>query len=641
MSGFFGIFRPQGGPVDQEEFEQMKTAMHRAGFDGMETHVEDKIAMGHLMLRVSPESKHDKQPLKSACGNYLLVGHFRLDYRDELGDKLGLTQAELDVTPDSQLVMLSYQKWKEKCVHHLEGDWAFVIFIQKLNDLIFFKDKYGISAICFKCTCGTLYFSSDACRFVFNFFKGRDLNLKQLCRISYVGIGVEDGKTLFDEIQIVKNAHLLIFDNHLIVREINYYHVNEKESIRYSRDEDYYAEMHSIYSLAILSRIRKNSKVGSFLSSGLDSTSVVHITSLILKKHNSTLSTFTSYPEFINEIENKYHASLNEKPLVEIFVKNYSNIEAHYFTFPQNNIIDLFNSHLIYDPIYPIVTSNSFWIEGIYSAASEKKIKQILTGQMGNFTISWHGPFNQFNLLLKLKLKELFIEIIEFRRKNKCSYLYAIKEKILSEHYRQIVSLGNNIFFSKSELSDFKKDFLNNNQSTNLHYEISKSPGYRLFYNSREMRRMLLIRSLVSASYFHFRDSTHHALEVIDPTADLRLIEFSFSISESMYNKRGLKKYIYRKMMEFQLPSEILYQNLKIPQSSDISIRLKQQKAKILCLKEQVFKGKSQEIIKDFRLDFLDVFDSRNIQKVYQNRRDSIKLLRKLSLSKFIYDNLL
>ena len=128
MSGFFGIFRPQGGPVDLEAFEQMKSAMNREGFDGMEIHVEDNIAMGHLMLRVSPESQYDKQPLKSSCGNYLLVGHFRLDYRDELGDKLGLTQAELEVTPDSQLAMLAYQKWKEKCVHHLEGDWAFVIF---------------------------------------------------------------------------------------------------------------------------------------------------------------------------------------------------------------------------------------------------------------------------------------------------------------------------------------------------------------------------------------------------------------------------------------------------------------------------------------------------------------------------------
>ena len=162
MSGFFGIFRPQGGPVDLEAFEQMKTVMHREGFDGMETHVEDKIAMGHLMLRVSPESKYDKQPLKSSCGNYILVGHFRLDYRDELGDKLGLTQSELEVTPDSQLAMLAYQKWNDKCVHHLEGDWAFVLYDAYKESIFIAKDKSGVSSLFYIVISNQLYFSSDS-----------------------------------------------------------------------------------------------------------------------------------------------------------------------------------------------------------------------------------------------------------------------------------------------------------------------------------------------------------------------------------------------------------------------------------------------------------------------------------------------
>ena len=81
MSGFFGVFSP-GGNVDRLAFDQMQTAIHREGYGELETHVDDRIAMGHLMLRVTPESTYDKQPLNSSCGRYLLVGHFRLDYRD-------------------------------------------------------------------------------------------------------------------------------------------------------------------------------------------------------------------------------------------------------------------------------------------------------------------------------------------------------------------------------------------------------------------------------------------------------------------------------------------------------------------------------------------------------------------------------
>jgi asparagine synthase (glutamine-hydrolysing) len=145
MSGFFGVFSP-GGNVDRLAIDQMQTAIQRDGYDELETHIDDHIAMGHLMLRVTPESAYDKQPLKSNCGRYILVGHFRLDYRDELGDKLGFTQKELDLTPDSLLVMNSYQKWGDKCVHHLEGDWTFVLYDRVQNIMTCFKDKYGTSA---------------------------------------------------------------------------------------------------------------------------------------------------------------------------------------------------------------------------------------------------------------------------------------------------------------------------------------------------------------------------------------------------------------------------------------------------------------------------------------------------------------
>ena len=158
MSGFFGVFSP-GGNVDRLVFDQMQQAIQRDGYEELETHVDDRIAMGHLMLRVTQESTYDKQPLNSSCGQYLLVGHFRLDYRDELGDKLGLTQKELDVTPDSLLAMMAYQKWKDKCVHHIEGDWAFVLYDNLDNSLICFKDKYGTSALFYVIHQGKFIFS--------------------------------------------------------------------------------------------------------------------------------------------------------------------------------------------------------------------------------------------------------------------------------------------------------------------------------------------------------------------------------------------------------------------------------------------------------------------------------------------------
>jgi asparagine synthase (glutamine-hydrolysing) len=195
MSGFFGVFSP-GGNVDRLAIDQMQTAIQRDGYDELETHIDEHIAMGHLMLRVTPESAYDKQPLKSNCGRYILVGHFRLDYRDELGDKLGLTQKELEVTPDSLLAIMAYQKWADKCVHHLEGDWAFVLYDRLQNIMTCFKDKYGTSAF-FYATYGERFYFATATNIlasISQYFS--DVDLHQLFRLSISGLSFEKNKTL-------------------------------------------------------------------------------------------------------------------------------------------------------------------------------------------------------------------------------------------------------------------------------------------------------------------------------------------------------------------------------------------------------------------------------------------------------------
>ena len=45
-------------------------------------------------------------------------GTIRLDYRDELGDKLGIRYADLLATSDDELVKQAYHKWGADLVFH-------------------------------------------------------------------------------------------------------------------------------------------------------------------------------------------------------------------------------------------------------------------------------------------------------------------------------------------------------------------------------------------------------------------------------------------------------------------------------------------------------------------------------------------
>ena len=426
MSGFFGIFRPQGGPVDLEAFEQMKTAMLREGFDGMETHVEDKIAMGHLMLRVSPESKYDKQPLKSSCGNYLLVGHFRLDYRDELGDKLGLTQAELELTPDSQLAMLAYQKWKEKCVHHLEGDWSFILIDKQLQSSILLKGKSGISSLYFHAQNGILVFSDEIAG-IEAFFSGDLLiNMKQFSRLLLKDIRVENGFTLYENVLQLKPGEVILITQECKIQNLIKQWKIENLSVNFKSIIDYRLEFESVLQLSVHSRFKNSYSNGIYLSSGYDSTTVMYYLAKEMELKALELVTFTSTPKFVEKIRNVSLTKIDESILVQQYVQQFPNVKSLFFDcadYKFSEFIKIRDSYQIQNPIIPI---NQFWIEHIAKSARRNRVNSIFTGQLGNLSLSVL-PFNYFlNLLFNFKFRSLFKDFKELKVQSGKSIRYLI-----------------------------------------------------------------------------------------------------------------------------------------------------------------------------------------------------------------------
>jgi asparagine synthase (glutamine-hydrolysing) len=238
MSGFFGIFNPNGTGVDMEAFDQMRHAADRPGHDGIETYVDDFIAIGHIMLRVSPESQYDQQPLRSSCGNYILVGHFRLDYRDDLGDKLGLSYMELLETPDSKLAILSYQKWGSDSYRHLEGDWSFIIFNMKERSISMMKDKTGISACFYFTDHEKLIFASDTA-FILSISSIQfEVDETEMMNISALPGYPEYGKTIVKNICTLNNWELVSFDYLLRIGK-TIFHDQSLNKIRYLHEDDY------------------------------------------------------------------------------------------------------------------------------------------------------------------------------------------------------------------------------------------------------------------------------------------------------------------------------------------------------------------------------------------------------------------
>ena len=632
MSGFFGIFRPQGGSVNLDAFEQMRKATELEGFDGLATHVEEKIAMGHLMLRVSPEAKYDQQPLHSECGRYLLVGHFRLDYRDELGDKLGLTQSELELTPDSRLVMLAYQKWKDQCVHHIEGDWAFVLFDRSSNSLMLAKDRTGYSALFYTVYQGAIYFSSDVNVIGAIESIPFEVDMVQFYRLSLSSLLVQKGRTLLKEVYHLNGGTYIDYRNDSQLRISQYWQKITTDSIRYRDDQDYAEQLKSIFSNAVRCRLRTNGGIGIFLSSGRDSMAVAYFSSAELKSKNKKLYSYTSYPFHLDKIDVNYHKYVNEMPLVQKFISNIDNIEPKFMNFPHVTMQDYFNSNLTKDSYFPLISTNTFWIQGILQDAKKMNLKRLLNGQVGNMTITFNAPFIQADNFFSFRVNELIKEFKSLRKLKSISSFILFKSYFLQPIYMVVKSyfnskkifrsrhLSTSIFIKLSGLktSDFKKSQL---------YDEYVAPYY-FFKSTKKFQLDQMDRLIDFAGMRWYKDSHDVGIESIDPTSDERLVDFILSLNSKEFNKNGVSKFIYRNLMKFALDESILSNQHNMSQSYDFVYRLASENSFSDFLKFiddeslNYFQNEFVQLAKSYNLLASDPFRSsnnRDIQVVLKN----------------------
>lgn len=638
MSGFFGIFNPKVSGIDKNAFEKMKKAADLPGHDDIETYVDDHIAIGHVMLRISPESEFDRQPLKSDCGNYILVGHFRLDYRDELGDKLGVTNFELEKTADSMLVMLSYLKWKEKCVHHLEGDWAFVIFELSENNLFLAKDKFGNSSLFYTIDGGLFYFTSSPYFFTYEFTNGRQINFEQLNLLSSGFQSINYGETLLKGFFYLKPSCSLSVNSSLQTRIINYFDfVSLTNRVCFSVIDDYLLELDSLLSGAVKNRLRTSNCSGIYLSAGIDSNTVNYFLlneALFQEKNIDSYTSSVDFPSFFDE---KELALIDERVLIKELYAGSTNLNLNFPNYPDQMFSDELDSGIQNSFFCPIVIPNSIWLNGIMRDASNKGIKRMFTGGGGNFTISWNAPNLVYEYILSFRFKELYKYFKHARLKygkiETCNYL----KRLLYRIFGEIVFFKKNIF--KIVLPNLSYNSIvypkTANQWMPNFKKLKRSlfPNFNFWIKSHVLKRRIIMDYANTSSISWYIDGSLNGIEIVDPTCDFKVVEFCCSIPESLFDHQGTGKYLIKKLMGDRI-EKVVFNTMNYPQSYDSFLRFEKDK-KLIKFYQKLICSKDLDYYLDknfLKLLFQGIFsNSGNSQK----KRNTTALLKNISLLNF------
>ena len=165
---------------------------------------------------------------------------------------------------------------------------------------------------------------------------------------------------------------------------IIHYHKFERQDLNCKCDKDYEEQFKELFAEAVRCRLRSYKPVGSFLSGGLDSSSIVCVASSILEQYNPPpLQTFSGIFETLKECD--------ERSLFKTIIDKYP-ITPHYL------VVDELSSGKLFDEMIatidePFLGAHSFMCQELYKIIKEHDCRTIFDGHDGDSALS-HGNNN-------------------------------------------------------------------------------------------------------------------------------------------------------------------------------------------------------------------------------------------------------
>jgi asparagine synthase (glutamine-hydrolysing) len=281
MSGFAAIWHQHGTPVDRAALEAMLQAGAYRGPDGRGSWAQGPVALGHLLLSVTPESVGEHQPFVHEALGLAITADARVDNRTELEETLDRHGLRRQGATDAELLLLAYAHWGEACAEHVLGDFAFVVADLPHRRLFVARDFIGFKPLAYAWRDGMFIAASEPRQVAAHPAVATAVNWPfvgdRLCLNWF-----NTAETLYGGVMRFPAAHTALVDA-TGVRWRRYWQPDLTREIRYPNSEDYAEHFAQLFREAVRCRLRANGPVAVSLSGGLDSTSVASVAARLVR----------------------------------------------------------------------------------------------------------------------------------------------------------------------------------------------------------------------------------------------------------------------------------------------------------------------------------------------------------------------
>lgn len=555
MCGIAGIMGISYVP-NEEIIRNMTNAISHRGPDGEGIWIDEakKTGFGHRRLAIIDLSINGKQPMHYQ-DKYVITFNGEIYNYLELQEILKNKGYQFQSQSDTEIIMAAYDYWGVDCLKQFDGMFAFAIYNKSNNELFCARDRFGEKPFFYHLDKNKFLFASEM-KALWAAGVEKDVNEKSV--YLYLNFNLHENpsdltQTFFKSIIKLQAGHYFIYKSGQTLVQKPYWKIDLNNINTDITFNEACVKFKDLFFTSVSRRLRSDVSIGTSLSGGLDSSSVVLVIDEILKNKKEAQKTFSarfSDPKF----DEGYFMSkaIGGKKI------------QHYCTYPNHlqMIEDL--PKIMYHQEEPFSTASIYAQWEVFKLAKKENVIVLLDGQgadeyLAGYTTFFTSYFREKYLLGGNKLLQKAIH--EMKENNILEENIVLDKFFKSESH--FPKLFNNMRGIKHKLLGVPFDPLLHQNLLN-HYNKQKAPFENFTSLNETLYYSTFYSGLEKLLRFADRNAMAFSREVRLPFLNHELVEFVFSLPSDFKIKEGWTKAILRNSLKEILPEEITWRKNKL-----------------------------------------------------------------------------
>lgn len=561
MSAICGIINFSGGTISTDISSEMMIKLKRYPFDDFGSYNKGQAFLGNIHKYTTNESKLERLPFIHKATGLVIVADAIIDNRKELYREFNVKASEGCKISDSELIIMAYLKWGQECPKYLVGDFAFVIWNEKRKEIFCARDHVGRKTFYYYFSSGIFAFCTVIKPLLHVKKDPNALNDSWIANFLALQGPIHEincNDTIYGEIQQLLPANFMKLSVVEMIKK-QYWFPLKVKPLKLSNNKEYEEAFMEVFEEAVNCRLRSVGSVGIMLSGGLDSGSIACLAARELNKEGLRLKAFSSVPMAAYNDGLPNYLLADESEYIRAIVEAFNNVDINFCACEGMNSYDCIDELInIMEQPYKFV-QNSFWINEISSKAAKEGCSILLSGEFGNYTISFGDIVRYLITLYRSGRWISFIKTIkEYSDFHNVSYKRVIKDFLKIVLPKKLLN-GKSFYDRVDESIVVVNPEYSLNWNTDGAFRKAVIGPYLKYeedlYKVREESvRPVLFSQMGSADT---KLSLHYGVEKRDPTRDKRIIEFCMSLPLSQYVNHGVERSLIRRSMNGILPDKV------------------------------------------------------------------------------------